>query len=64
MRTINLSGRIINIDQIHYIRRESPKELLISFGSDFLRFTGTESYINDLFLKLERRIDEEFSCNG
>jgi len=35
---IEIDGYLINVNKIHYVRRESNTQLLISFGPDFIRF--------------------------
>jgi hypothetical protein len=35
---IEIDGQLINVNKIHYVRRESDAQLLISFGPDFIRF--------------------------
>ena len=62
MNVINIAGRIINLSMVHFVRRESPTVLVVSFGSDFLKFTGTSNTIDDILIKIEEGL-EEFSSN-
>jgi len=62
MNTIVIDNKIINLEKIHFVRKESDIELLVSFGTDFLRFRSSPKQINDIFNKLNRK-SEEFFCN-
>lgn len=61
MKTITIKGRLINLDKIHFVRRESYSELLISFGTDFLKFTGSQEELEEIFNTIESHA--EFSSN-
>lgn len=60
---MTIDGKVINIEKIHFIRKESNTDLLISFGPDFLRFHGTPKEVENIFIKLEREF-EKFSYNN
>ena len=59
-RTIILDGKLINLDKIHFVRIESPTELLISFGTDFLRFRKDADTISEFFNRLQLASNEKF----
>lgn len=63
MSRIVIDGKIINLDKIHFVRRESDTELLVSFGTDFLRFRGSPNKVEEIFNKLEYGNNEELSGN-
>lgn len=64
MKTLNIQDKIINLEKVHFVRRETPHELLISFGSDFLRIRGTSEIVDDLFYKIDNALNEEFSSSN
>lgn len=63
MKTIIIKGKLINLDKIHFVRRLTYSELLVSFGTDFLTFTGTSEQLDDIFNEIQFAINEEFSDN-
>jgi len=63
MNTIIIEGQLVNLDKIHFVRRESESELLISFGTDYLRFRKDPTKINQIFNKLANRNEKFSSCN-
>lgn len=63
MNIITIEGRLINLDKIHFIRKESKRELFVSFGPDFIRFNGTEETIDRLLNKIQEAIEELSSKN-
>lgn len=56
MNIIEIEGKLINVDKIHFVRKVSKNKLLISFGSDYVDFTGAAE-------KLEEIINEIQRCN-
>lgn len=53
MNFIIIEDKIINLDKIHFVRLESQYELIISFGTDFLKFKNKPDKILDIFNKLQ-----------
>jgi len=45
---IEIDGILINVEHIHYVRPESDTCILISFGTDFLRFRKSKEEIKDI----------------
>ena len=62
MKTMLIEGKLINLKKIHFIRRESSCELIISFGTDFIKFTGSceklDKIYNDIYNNILNAIDE------
>jgi hypothetical protein len=58
---IVIDDQLINLDKVHFVRRESENELLVSFGTDFLRFRGNRKKIESIFAKLQDGNNEELS---
>jgi len=63
MKTVTIDNKVIYVSQIHFIRRESKTELVISFGTDFVRIKGTSEKIESVLKKLTEENNEEFSSN-
>lgn len=63
MNTIIIEGQLINLDKIHFVRRDSESELLISFGTDYLRFRKDPTKIDKIFNRLANRNEKLSSCN-
>lgn len=61
---IEIDGKLINVQNIHFIRRESSCSLLVSFGSDFLRFLGSSEYVDEVYEKLYTVSHEQFSSKS
>ena len=49
MHTEVIDGKIINFEQIHFVRRKSPTEILISFGTDFVLISKKSDEIDKIF---------------
>jgi ABC-type bacteriocin/lantibiotic exporter with double-glycine peptidase domain len=64
MSTLNIEGKLINLEQVHFVRRESPQELLVSFGTDFLRFKGTSERLDDIYYKIDEALNEKLSSSS
>lgn len=63
MKTVTIDNKVIYVSQIHFIRKESKTELVISFGTDFVRIKGTSEKIESVLKKLTEENNEEFSSN-
>lgn len=61
MNTIQIDDKLINLDKIHFIRRESKTELIISFGTDFVRIKNSPDEIESLFKNLQVKTHAKFS---
>ena len=64
MSTIRLKNKLVNLDKIHFVRIEDKCQLVISFGTDFIRFTGSPTEIQDLFNKIENLCNEKLSSTN
>jgi len=58
---IIIDDHLINLDKFHFARRESKDTLLVSFGTDFLRFHGSQEKIESIITKLQDGNDEKLS---
>lgn len=63
MNSIVIDGKLINLDRIHFVRKEFADTLLISFGTDFLKFRGDPDWIASIFDKLQEH-SEKLSCTN
>lgn len=63
MKTVTIDNKVIYLNQIHFIRKESKTELVISFGTDFVRIKGTSEKIESVLKMLTEGNNEEFSSN-
>lgn len=63
MKTVIIDNKIIYLHQIHFIRKESKTEFVISFGTDFVRVKGTKEKIESDLKKLTEENNEEFSSS-
>lgn len=61
---VEIDGKLINTDKIHFVRRELNNSLLVSFGTDFLRFKGHKEYIDDIYNKLHKESNEKLSSDN
>jgi hypothetical protein len=52
MKLLEINGKVINLERIHFIRLESESKLVISFGTDFVRFEDTPTKIQDILTKI------------
>jgi len=57
MNTIKIHGKLINLQQIHFVRKESDRVLIVSFGTDFIRFTGDCSEIDHIYDRLQKALE-------
>jgi len=64
MKNITIDDKIINLDKIHFTRLISKIELIISFGTDFVRVKGTKEKINSIIETLKNGGDEKLFCNS
>jgi len=64
MKTVIIDNKIVYLNQIHFIRIESKTEIVISFGTDFVRVKGTQEKIKSDLKKLTEENDEEFSSSN
>lgn len=64
MKTVTIDDKTIYLNQIHFIRRESNTEIIVSFGTDFVRIKGTPEKIASALEKLKSGNNEEFSSNN
>lgn len=64
MKTITIEGKLINLEKIHFVRRESMTSLIISFGTDFIRFDSNPEGIDSIYNKIENASNEKFSSNN
>ena len=64
MKAIIIDGKVINLTNVHFVRREAPDVLLISFGSDFIRIKNSPRELDTIFNKIYRGINEELSSNN
>jgi hypothetical protein len=64
MKNIIIDDKIINLDRIHFTRLISKTELLISFGTDFVRIKGTKEKIESVIKTLKNGGDEKLFCNS
>ena len=63
-KIIKIDGKLVNLEKIHFIRKEAPDSLLISFGTDFLRFRKEPEEISIILDKIEECSNEKFSSTN
>lgn len=51
---IKIDNKLINLDKIHFVRRESESELIISFGTDFVRIHKSPKELENIFKQLQK----------
>ena len=63
MKTIVIDGKIINLSRIHFVRKETPSLLVISFGTDFIKVPGKPKEIEEIYHKIYSALNEELSSS-
>ena len=53
MKSLKIQDKLINVNKIHFVRRESSDKIIISFGTDFVRVADTPSNIEKYLNLLE-----------
>lgn len=63
-KIIEIDGKLVNLEKIHFVRKETHDTLLISFGTDFLRFHKDPSEIETLLDMIKECNNEKFSSKN